>query len=110
MQRKSDGGYFFAEKCRNLTSATAVLIQMAVDPDFRHGDVDFEPVEHREIKHKIERHEPDGMAGKPVSHGTHFLCLELEGRAFLKFLAAYHYTPVIAQKQALNRTTSLKYL
>ena len=86
------------------------VIQMAVDPDFRHGDVDFEPVEHREIKHKIERHEPDGMAGKPVSHGTHFLCLELEGRAFLKFLAASHYTPVIAQKQALNRTTSLKYL
>ena len=86
------------------------VIQMAVDPVFRHGDVDFEPVEHREIKHKIERHEPDGMAGKPVSHGTHFLCLELEGNAFLKFLAASHYTPVIAQKQALNRTTSLKYL
>ena len=53
------------------------IVQPAVDPDFGHGDVDFEPVEHREIKHKIKRHEPDGMAGKPASHGTHFLFLEL---------------------------------
>ena len=49
------------------------VVQMAVHQNIGHGNMDFEPMERRKVKQEIKRHERNGMAGKPVAHGTHFL-------------------------------------
>ena len=44
------------------------IVQLAVYPDGRDGDIHLEPVERGQIKYSVKSHERDGMACKPAAH------------------------------------------
>ena len=44
------------------------IVQLAVYPDGRDGDIHLEPVERGQIKYSVKSHERDGMACDPAAH------------------------------------------